>query len=164
MPTRYNGTEKETRALNAVITLMRSANAVHGRLADLRVADGLTMSQFAVLEALLHCGPLCQKELADKLLVTGANMTKVLDVMERDGLVQRIRSKQDRRYITVDLTTTGKTRISEIFPRHVGDVVRAFSSLSAQEQITLRELCRKLGLHNESDSSTSRVQSKHASK
>lgn len=149
MPTRYKGTEKETRALNAVINLLRSANAVDARLAELRAADGLTMSQFSVLEALLHCGPLCQKGLADKLLVTGANMTKVLDVLERDGLVKRIRSEEDRRYITVDLTPVGKKRISEIFPGHVGDVVRAFSSLTAQEQLTLRALCKKLGVHND---------------
>lgn len=135
----------ERRALNAVITLMRASNAVNAGFAARRAADGLTMTQFAVLEALLHCGPLCQRDLAGKLLVTGANMTRVIDLMERDGLVERIRSQTDRRYISVDLTAKGRKKIAAIFPRHVADVVEAFSVLSSREQETLRALCRKLG-------------------
>jgi MarR family 2-MHQ and catechol resistance regulon transcriptional repressor len=146
MPTRYQGTTKEQRALNAVIALMRAANAVHGGFAALRADDGITMTQFAVLEALLHCGSLCQRDLAAKLLVTGANMTNVIDLLEREDLVRRVRDQQDRRYITVELTAKGRRKISEIFPRHVADVVKSLSALSADEQEQLRALCKKLGL------------------
>jgi len=145
MATRYKGAEKEKRALNALINLTRSVQAIHAHLADLRISDGITLSQFAVLEALLHCGPLCQKDLAGKLLVSGANMTKVIDVLERDDLVKRIRSREDRRYISVTLTSAGQKKISGLFPRHVQDVVRTFSTLSAREQESLRIICKKLG-------------------
>lgn len=145
MGTKYKGTEKERRALNAVIALMRAANAVNAGFAAKRAADGLTMTQFAVLEALLHCGPLCQRDLAGKLLVTGANMTRVIDLLERDGLVERVRDKGDRRYISVGLTAKGQTIISNVFPRHVNDVVEAFSVLSEHEQEVLRNVCRTLG-------------------
>jgi len=145
MATRYTGSEKEKRALNAVISLMRSANAVNAHLAERRIPDGVTLSQFAVLEALFHCGPLCQRDLAGKLLVSGANMTKVIDVLERDGLVKRLRSREDRRYISVALSPAGRLKISGIFPRHVQDVVRVFSTLTATEQNSLRVICRKLG-------------------
>lgn len=153
MATRYQGTETEKRALNAVITLMRAANAVNARLADCRSGDGVTLSQFAVFDALLHCGPLCQKELAGKLLVSGANITKVIDVMEREGWVRRLRGERDRRYITVDLTQAGRRKISGIFPRHVRDVVNTFSPLSSAEQESLRRLCRKLGTNNQQEKS-----------
>lgn len=145
MATKFKGTKREQRALNAVITLMRAANALNAGLAAKRLADGLTMTQFAVLEALLHGGSLCQRDLAGKLLVTGANITRVIDLMERDGLVRRVRDKADRRYITIGLTPKGRTTIETVFPRHVNDVVEAFSVLSGDEQDVLRELCRTVG-------------------
>jgi len=149
MPTKYNGTGAEKRALNAVIALMRAAGAMQQRFAAGRAADGLTMAQFAILETLLHCGPLCQRDLAVKLLVSGANITKVIDGLERGGMVERIRSKQDRRYISVALTAAGRRHIERIFPHHVGEVVSAFSCLSSGEQDALRVLCKKLGLANQ---------------
>jgi MarR family transcriptional regulator, 2-MHQ and catechol-resistance regulon repressor len=145
MPTKYNGSAQEKDALNATICLMRAANTLHGHLAGLRAADGLTMSQFAVLETLLHLGPLCQNELAQKLLVSGPNITRVIDLLERDGLVERVRSRQDRRYIMITLTEKGHTIIGEVFPRHVAELVDAFSAMSPSEQETLRYLCKKLG-------------------
>lgn len=145
MPTRYAGRIEERRALNALICLLRASNAVSARLAARRAGDGMTLTQLAVLEALLHGGPMCQRELAGKLLVTGANITRVIEVLERDGWVRRVRRTGDRRYLSVDLTGPGRTRIAGIFPRHVRDVTRVFAGLSAAEQEALRALCRKLG-------------------
>jgi MarR family 2-MHQ and catechol resistance regulon transcriptional repressor len=145
MGTRYKGSHSEERALSAVINLMRAANALQADFAAKRAAEGLTMSQFAVLEVLLHCGPLCQRDLAGKLLVTGANMTRVIDLLERHGWVERVRRTSDRRYITVQLTETGRQKIQSVFPHHVEDVVEAFSVLSGEEQEQLRILCRRLG-------------------
>lgn len=93
----------------------------------------------------MHLGPLCQNELAQKLLVSGPNITRVIDLLERDGLVERVRSRQDRRYIMITLTTKGHTIIGEVFPRHVEQVVEAFSAMSPHEQEALKELCKKLG-------------------
>ena len=145
MPTRYAGSDKEKRALNALITLMRASNAVNARLAAHRAVEGMTLTQLAVLEALLHCGSMCQRELAGKLLVSGANITQVIRVLERDGWVRRLRRTDDRRYLAVEITGEGRKRISAVFPRHVRDVVRAMEALSGAEQETLRGLCRKLG-------------------
>ena len=49
----------------------------------------LTISQFGVLEALYHLGPLSQRQLADKILRSSGNLTMVIDNLERDGLVRR---------------------------------------------------------------------------
>lgn len=145
MPTRYNGTIAEKRALNALIALSRALNTVNARLTAARSADGMSLSQLAILEALLHCGPLCQRDLAEKLLVSGANITKAIDGLERDKLAMRRRDPADRRYITVTLTASGRQRIAAAFPGHARDVTKLFSVLSSSEQDHVRKLCRKLG-------------------
>ena len=146
MLTYYPGTAKERRALGAYIKLLRAADSVRNRALDHLTADGLTGSQFGTLETLLHRGPLCQKEIASKLLVSGGNITMVIDNLEKHGLVERRRSRDDRRYITVTLTATGRHLISRVFPRHVARVVEEMSTLAPAEQDLLGNLCRRLGL------------------
>jgi MarR family transcriptional regulator, 2-MHQ and catechol-resistance regulon repressor len=145
MPTHHAGTEQEKRALNAFITLMRAADSLTARLAEGLAQHELTASQFGLLETLMHLGPLCQKELARKLLVSGGNVTMVVDNLERRGLVTRERSAIDRRLVTVALTPAGRKRIAAVFPRHLATIVSQFAILSADEQETLRRLCRTLG-------------------
>ena len=76
MGTHYQGTKAETDALNAYIKLMRAAESVTARSHSVLPKD-ITLSQFGVLEALLHRGPLCQTELAGKLLKSGGNLRPV---------------------------------------------------------------------------------------
>jgi MarR family 2-MHQ and catechol resistance regulon transcriptional repressor len=146
LPTHYDGTASERRALNTFITLLRAAESVSGRLIAL-VADqtGLTITQFGVLEALLHLGPMCQKDLATKQLKTGGNITLVVDNLEKRKLVRRVRSTEDRRMITVHLTPSGRKTISDYFPSHVAAIEHELSVLTAKEQEQLGFLTRKLG-------------------
>jgi MarR family 2-MHQ and catechol resistance regulon transcriptional repressor len=146
MPTHHRGTRRETRALNAYITLMRAADSVTGRTAPVMAVSGLTVSQFGALEALLHLGPLQQSELARKLLKTSGNITMVVDHLERRGLVLRRREADDRRCIRVHLTGAGRALIGKAFPRVKAAIVAELSVLTATEQEDLRRLCRKLGL------------------
>jgi MarR family transcriptional regulator, 2-MHQ and catechol-resistance regulon repressor len=152
MPTHHTGTESEKRALNAFITLMRAADSLTSRLSQGLAEHGLTASQFGILETLLHLGPLCQKELAQKLLVSDANVTVVLGNLERRGLVVRERSSVDRRLVTVALTAAGQKLIAAAFPRHMAAIVAELEILSPAEQETLRRLCRSLGTQNKTSS------------
>lgn len=145
MPSLYRGPKVEVRALNALITMSRAVNALHGRLASHRLAEGLPLAQFAVLEALWHCGSMCQRDLAGKLLVSGANVTQLVDAVERKGWVRRERDTQDRRYMIVHLTEAGQALIAEHFPRHAREVAELFSVLTAAEQDTLRDLAKRVG-------------------
>ena len=106
---------------------------------------GLTPTQLGVVEALLHLGPLGQRVLGDKLLMSGGNITTVVDNLERRGLVRRERRGDDRRHVTVHLTPEGRRLISRVFPGHVAAIVEAFSALSAAEQAQLGRLAKKLG-------------------
>ena len=146
MATRYHGTDDEVRALNTWIKLLRATETVSGRLAAEVQAAGLTGSQFGALEALLHLGPLCQRDLGEKLLKSTGNITMVVDNLEKRGLVRRERDPDDRRYVTVYLTDAGRELIEEIFPRHAAAIAEQFRLLSPTEQEELGRLCRKLGL------------------
>ncbi len=148
MGSRYPGRESDVRALSAFINLMRAAESVSGRVMRASPAAskaGLTSSQFGALECLYHCGPMCQKTLAGKILRSGSNMTMVIDNLERRGLVRRDPDPEDRRYFRVRLTGGGRQLISRVIPRHVEVVVREMSALTGRELDALRGMCRKLG-------------------
>lgn len=144
MSSNYQGPKAEVDALNAYIKLMRAADSVTAR-AHAVLPKGLTIAQFGLLEALLHRGPLCQGELATKLLRSGGNVTLVVDNLERSGLVSRQRDPEDRRYITVSLTDQGRAFILDLFPKVAASLAREFAVLSSAEQFTLGWLCKKLG-------------------
>ncbi|GGQ97843.1 hypothetical protein GCM10008957_07940 [Deinococcus ruber] len=106
----------------------------------------LTISQFGVLEALYHIGPLSQRQLADKILRSSGNLTMVIDNLERDGLVQRERDLKDRRIMTVSLTERGFELIHRLMPHHIQNVMQVFSALTPEELSQLAELSKRLGL------------------
>lgn len=146
MGTKHQGTASERRALDAYIKLSRAANAVEARINRHLTDAGLSISQFGVLEALYHLGPLHQGDLAEKILKTNGNLTLVVENLVKRGLVERQRDERDRRYVRILLTDAGRDLILQIFPRHVARVEAAFCPLDAEEQKTLARLCRKLGL------------------
>ncbi len=145
MPTHYTGSRAEKRTLDTFVKLTRCTNSILGRLAERNTVGDLTWSQFAVLEALYHLGPMTQGEVSAKVLKSGSNMTTVIDNLERDGLVRRERDADDRRVIHVHLTEAGSGKIEAVLPGHVAVLVEEFSVLSPKEQETLGELCKKLG-------------------
>jgi MarR family 2-MHQ and catechol resistance regulon transcriptional repressor len=145
MPIHYSGTPTETRTLDTFIKLTRCTNSVLSRLSERNTLDDLTPSQFAVLEALYHLGPMNQGEISAKVLKSGSNMTTVTDNLERDGLVRRERSTNDRRVIHVHITEAGRRKIEAVLPGHIAALVEEFSVLTSNEQETLGQLCKKLG-------------------
>jgi len=145
MGTHHEGSEEEIRGLDAFIKLTRAANTVTTRLARKLAEVELTASQFGILETLLHLGPLCQKELGEKLLTTGGNITTIVDNLERRELVKRVRSEEDRRFVAVHLTEEGRRYIGRIFPRHMRHIVESMQVLSPDELEELSRLCKKLG-------------------
>jgi MarR family transcriptional regulator, 2-MHQ and catechol-resistance regulon repressor len=146
MATHYRGSAQEKAALDGYIKLMRAADSVTARLDPLMRAADLTVGQFGTLEALYHLGPLCQRDLARKLLRSDGNITVVVGNLARRRLVRRTRRRHDRRFVTVTLTDKGRRLIGELFPRHVRRLVREMNALSLAEQAELGRLCQRLGL------------------
>jgi MarR family 2-MHQ and catechol resistance regulon transcriptional repressor len=147
----YRGNQKEDLALSTYVKLMRAVESTTTRIHKHLASAGLTLSQFAVLEALYHLGPLYQREIGQKLLRSSGNITMVIDNLEKRGYVKRERKKEDRRFMMVRLTAEGSDLISKVFPPHAAVIAREMSVLSAREQKTLAQLCKKLGLKNGSE-------------
>src|ERR1700680_305550 len=145
MPSNYQGSPIEVEALSAFINLMRASNSVATALQKDFDQIDLTTSQFAVLEALFHLGPLFQGELAHKLLRCTGSITSVVAGLEKKGMVERRRESHDKRYVRVSLTPKSKKASARVFPSHALSVVQLFASLSREEQGELRRLCAKLG-------------------
>lgn len=140
---KYNQLTKEQRhSLNVYVKLMRAANHATSRIHRHLKDDNLTVSQFAVLEALYHLGPLSLGELVGKILKSNANLTTVVDSLERKELVRRDRSGTDRRKIIVHLTDSGEELITRVFPRHAEVVAREFGFLSGQEKSDLTKILK----------------------
>lgn len=145
MPTRYAGSPEERAALDAYIKLWRAAHAVEVTANRHLAGHGLTISQFGVIEALYHLGPLSQRQLADKILRSSGNLTMVIDNLERDGLVRRERNPQDRRVVNVFLTPQGEALVTRVLPDHVRGIRDVFAGLTPQELGQLAALTRRLG-------------------
>jgi MarR family 2-MHQ and catechol resistance regulon transcriptional repressor len=144
--TQYKGARDEVRALSAFVKLVRAAESVSMRIHRHLADAGLSVSQFGVLEAIYHLGPLSQSEIAKKILKSTGNITLVIDNLEKRDLVKRERQEDDRRYYSVRLTTKGRRLISSTFRRHAAKIVVEMGALSSAEQEALGDLCRKLGL------------------
>jgi MarR family 2-MHQ and catechol resistance regulon transcriptional repressor len=146
MPAHFSGTARQTLALNTYIKLMRAGDSVGARIKGGRTLGALTISQFAVLEALYHLGPLRQNEIGAKTLRSPGNLTLVIDNLEKASLVTRTRAAADRRAIVVALTPKGRRRIAAILPAHLAAIVEQMSVLTPAERQQLGALCKKLGM------------------
>jgi MarR family 2-MHQ and catechol resistance regulon transcriptional repressor len=145
MTNRYRDTQEEVLSMGAYVKLQRAAESVSTRVHRYLVDENLSVRQFGVLEALYHTGPLYQRDIANKLLVSGGNITMVLDNLGKNDLVKRAQDPGDRRHNIVSLTEKGKKLMDRIFPRHASRIVQEMGVLTAKNQKTLGDLCRKLG-------------------
>lgn len=146
VPAPRTWTDDQELALRLWIALAR-CYSTYSRAVALKIQEyGLTTPQFGILEALHHLGPLSLGELADKLLVTGGNVTYVMDRLEEMGLVYRDRSSDDRRVIQAKLSPEGRSLIADVFQGHAEYVEQLSGNLNRAEQETLRALLKKLGL------------------
>ena len=103
-------------------------------------------SDFAVLEALLHKGPLPVNEIGKKVLLTSGSITVAVDRLETKGLVERRAHGTDRRARVVHLTKEGRKLITRAYADHAADMERlASASLTRAERKSLIRLLKKIG-------------------
>ena len=134
-------------ALDLWIVLARAFESVRAQAeTDIR-QYGLTPSEFGVLEALYHKGPMSLTELQQKILVTSGGMTYLIDQLEKKGHVSRKPIPSDRRACQASLTSKGRKMIARIFPTHAETLEKILAGLSRAEQKTARKLLRQLGQH-----------------
>ena len=106
----------------------------------------LSPTEFGVMEALYHKGPLPLSELAARILVTGASTTYTVKRLEERGLVRRRPCAEDQRFVFGELTDAGRALVAEVFPAHAEQIRLAMRGLSRQEKRAAAELLKRLGL------------------
>ena|SRR5713226_2964503 len=140
------GAKTELRAPKLWIVLARCHRAlalsVERSIADL----GLCLSDFMVLEALLHKGPLTISEIQAKVLLASGSMTAAVDRVESMGLVVRKTTAKDRRARLLELTSKGRQLIERAFAEHAQHLEKAMSVLDEVEKRGLYAGLKKLGL------------------
>ena len=132
-------------ALSMWVKLTRAHDTFnHMTAANIR-SFGLTAAQFGVIECLGHLGTMLIGDLTKKHLVSGGNMTVIVNNLEKDGLVARSVNAEDHRAFYVKLTPKGKRLFEKIFSKHAQYIVKLASVLSESEQAELGLLLKKLG-------------------
>ena len=138
-----------TSAVHLWLVLWKATRALEAHAHKSIASQPICPSDFAVLEVVLHKGPLPVNAIGRKVLLTSGSITVAVDRLEAQGLVERRAHPTDRRARVVHLTTKGKRLITGIFAEHERDMERAASALTASERTTLVRLLKKLGFDAE---------------
>src|SRR6266853_4353759 len=120
--------------------LRRAAHAIEQNAVRSISALGLGLSEFAVLEVLLHKGPQPVNVIGKKVLLTSGSITAAIDRLESRNLVRRSADPQDRRARIVHLTETGQRLIEDGIQRHAIDLEETLAVLKPAERMELIRL------------------------
>jgi len=132
--------------VHVFLVLWKAARAVEAYAENSVSQLEMCGSDFAVLEALLHKGPLLVNEIGKKILLTSGSITAAVDRLEDKKLVERRAHDTDRRAKIVHLTKDGKKLITRVYADHAADMERlASASLTRKERETLIKLCKQIG-------------------
>jgi MarR family 2-MHQ and catechol resistance regulon transcriptional repressor len=133
-------------ATDHVWLVMMKAMRALTKYATASIEDiGLGLSDFGVLELLLHKGPLPVNAIGPIVDLTTGSISVAVDRLVAKGLVSRVESAEDRRVRIVALTPRGKDLIVSAFRKHSGQIKRVFSELSPEELRGLELALKKVG-------------------
>jgi MarR family 2-MHQ and catechol resistance regulon transcriptional repressor len=142
-----NMSESKAVGLKLWVVLARAFAALEQRAAGDVARHGLTLAEFAVLEALYHKGPLLLGEVQRKVLVSSGGVTYLVDRLEERGLVRRKLCTEDRRARYAELTENGVALMEKIFPEHADCIGEAVSALEINEQREAIRLLKEIGIN-----------------
>jgi MarR family 2-MHQ and catechol resistance regulon transcriptional repressor len=106
---------------------------------------GLGLSDFGVLEVLLHKGPLPVNTIGPIVDLTPGSISVAINRLFAKGLVSRVESTDDRRVRIVALTPRGRDLIVAAYRKHSGQMKKVFSELSPRELRSLGVALKKVG-------------------
>ena len=128
------------------LVLWKAAHAIEQNAARSVSAMGLGLSEFAVLEVLLHRGPQPVNVIGKKVLLSSGSITPAVDRLEAKKLVRRAADSVDLRARIVQLTQTGRRSIERAFDQHTMDMEETMAVLSSSDRRELVRLLKKVGM------------------
>jgi len=136
----------ETNATHVWLVLWKAARAIEQNAVNSVSSLGLGLSDFAVLEVLLHKGAQPVNVIGKSVLLTSGSITTAIDRLESRKLVHRMPHPADQRVRLVQLTERGKRIIEDAFQQHAGDMEKTMAILTASERLELIRLLKKVGV------------------
>jgi MarR family transcriptional regulator, 2-MHQ and catechol-resistance regulon repressor len=128
------------------LVLWKAARSIE-RVDHAGIAEtGLQLSEFAIMEALLHKGPLPINTIGQKVLLTSGSMTAAINRLAKKEYVVRIRDREDGRCFQVHLTAKGQSVIKQAYSLHVEILEKVASVLTERERDELVRILKKIGL------------------
>jgi MarR family transcriptional regulator, 2-MHQ and catechol-resistance regulon repressor len=147
-------TKPDTSGIHVWLVLWKATRAVEAHSARSIERFAMGISDFGVLEALMHKGPLTVTQLGEKVLLTSGSMTAAVDRLETRGLVARSSDAKDRRARIIKLTAEGQALIEGAFAEHSEAMEEALAGFSDEQRLALLPLLRHLGLTAEKNGRT----------
>lgn len=135
---------RESVDLDFFVNLSRAYMSIHRNICQVLSKYDLTSAQFGVLEALYHKGDLSVGEIVRSILTTSGNITVVIKNLEKDELVKRRISDEDRRVGIVSITNKGKKLVEEVFPEQLQVVMSAVDSIQEEDKKRISLELKKL--------------------
>jgi MarR family transcriptional regulator, 2-MHQ and catechol-resistance regulon repressor len=151
----FDGAQTDTSGVHVWLVLWKAFSALYDQAEQSIRALGIIQSDFRVLEALLHKGPLPVNTIGPLVQLTSGSISVAVDRLEEKELVKRQPDKEDRRKIIVLLTAKGRTLIEKAFAVHAEAMEKATEGLSKPERAEVIFLLKKLGKHARGDAAQS---------
>jgi MarR family 2-MHQ and catechol resistance regulon transcriptional repressor len=133
-------------AVRVWLILWKAAHAIEKNAMRSVSALGLGLSDFAVLEVLLHKGPLPVNTVGKQILLNSSSITAAIDRLEARKLLRRVAVPSDKRSRIVKLTEAGRRLIERAFQKHADDMEETMAVLKTNERAELVRLLKKVGL------------------
>lgn len=150
--TLLSGMNIDFKAMAVISNLFRAASAVRKHLErEVLAKYGLSWTGFVVLWVVWVWEQVETREIAEEVGTSKATLTGVLKTLERDGLVIKQQSKEDRRLVLVTLTVNGKKLMKKIFPEFNKEEVYLASSLKSSDRKGTADALRNITLHAQND-------------
>ncbi len=133
-------------AASVWLVMMKAHRSLQALMERSIASLGIGLSDFMILEALLHKGAMKISALGETVHLANGSMTAAIDRMADRGLVTRLITDPDRRVRTVDLTPCGRALIQQLYTRHEADIDTLMAPLCPTERTALRTSLKKVGL------------------
>jgi MarR family 2-MHQ and catechol resistance regulon transcriptional repressor len=133
------------RDLKTITIFLRASHALEQIIKDEVLSHGLSLSEFGVLEALYHKGPLNVNQVISKVLIPNSSMSYVIDQLVNKGLISKTKDAIDKRVYRLDLKQSGRDFMEQMYPVHEKRLRQVLDKLSVDEEKTLQTLLKKIG-------------------
>lgn len=134
-----------SRDLKTITIFFRTSHTLEQVIKQEVLSHGLSLSEFGVLEALYHKGPLTVNQVIEKVLIPNSSMSYVIDQLVAKGLISKTKDTIDKRVYRLELEEAGHNFIAMMYPLHEKRLRKVLDKLTADEEKQLQILLKKLG-------------------